>query len=305
MLQIFHEPNFKFISRRYIGFIFSGLLTLITIVSLIAHKGLKSGVDFKGGTLLEVNFTSPIKTDELRNAFRNLAVGNVMIQQLSGGYDFIIRFESQSMSTSVDTTSAQVMQMLASEIPNNQAQLVRIEMVGPRIGKELARNALISVLIGMVLILFYVAIRFDFRFGAAAVIALTHDVLSTIGFVSITNTEFSISIIAVLLTIIGFSVNNSIVIADRVRENKRKMLRDDLPTIINHSINQTLSRTVLTSFTVFMVAIILYFLGAASIKDFAKAMSFGIAIGTYSSIFIGAPVVVEFEKLMPSRRRIR
>lgn len=305
MLQIFHEPNYKFISRRHIGFIFSGLLTLITIVSLVAHKGLKYGVDFKGGTLLEVNFTSPIKTDELRNAFKNLAVGNVTIQQLSGGYDFIIRFETQGMSTSVDTTSAQVMQKLQSEIPNNQAQLVRIEMVGPRIGRELQRNAFISVVIGMILILFYVAIRFDFRFGVAAVVALTHDVLSTIGFVSITNTEFSISIIAVLLTIIGFSVNNSIVIADRVRENKRKMLKDDLPAIINHSINQTLSRTVLTSFSVFMVAIILYFLGAASIKDFAKAMSFGILIGTYSSIFIGAPIVAEFEKWVPSKRRRR
>jgi preprotein translocase subunit SecF len=303
MMQIFKEPNYQFISRRYIGFIFSGLLTLITIVSLVAHKGLRYSVDFKGGTLLEVNFTSPIKTDELRTAFKNLAYGNVSIQQLSGGYDFIIRFETQGMLASTDSTSNQVMQMLQSQIPNNQAKLVRIEMVGPRVGKELQKNALISVLIGMVLILFYVAIRFDFRFGTAAVIALIHDVFSTIGFISITNTEFSVTIIAVLLTIIGFSVNNSIVIADRVRENKRKMLKDDLPAIINHSINQTLSRTVLTSFTVFMVAIILYFLGAASIKDFAKAMSFGILIGTYSSIFIGAPIVAEIEKWMPSRRR--
>ena len=303
MMRIFKETNFQFVNRRHLAFIFSGLLTLITIVSLIAHKGLRYGVDFKGGTLLEINFTSPIKTDELRTAFNNLAYGNVVIQQLGGGYDFIIRFETKGMSESADTTSMQVMQMLQSQIPNNQAQLVRIEMVGPRIGKELQRNALISVIIGMILILIYVAIRFDFRFGTAAVIALIHDVLCAIGFVSITNTEFSVTIIAVLLTIIGFSVNNSIVIADRVRENKRKMLKDNLPSIINHSINQTLSRTILTSFTVFMVAIILYFLGAASIKDFAKTMSFGILIGTYSSIFIGAPFVAEFEKWMPSRRR--
>ncbi len=305
MVRIFKDTNIQFINKRYYGFIFSAILTVITIVSLVAHKGLRYGVDFTGGTLLEVNFTQPIRTDELRSAFTKLAVGNVSIQQLAGGYDFMVRFESQGMTQSSDTTSQQVIQMLQSEIPNNQAHLVRIEMVGPRIGKELQRNALISVIIGMILILIYVAIRFDFRFGTAAVIALIHDVFSTIGFVSITNTEFALPIIAVLLTIIGFSVNNSIVIADRVRENKRKMLKDDLNTIINHSINQTLNRTILTSFTVFMVAIILYFLGAASIKDFAKAMSFGVAIGTYSSIFIGAPVVAEFERWVPSKRRRR
>jgi preprotein translocase subunit SecF len=197
MMRIFKETNFQFINKRHLAFIFSGLLTLITIVTLIAHKGLRYGVDFSGGTLLEVNFTQPIRTDELRNAFKNFAVGNVSIQQLGGGYDFIIRFETQGVMQSADSTSKQVLTMLQKEIPNNQAQLMRIEMVGPRIGKELQRNAFISVLIGMVLILIYVAIRFDFRFGTAAVIALVHDVLSTIGFVSITNTEFSVSIIAV------------------------------------------------------------------------------------------------------------
>lgn len=302
MMQIFKGANYKFIPKRYYGFAFSGLLTLITIISIIAHGGLKYGVDFAGGTLLELKFQSPINTATLRNAFRNLAVGNVTIQRFGEGYDFIVRFESQ-MGASAETTSSQIVQLLAIEIPNNPAELSRIEMVGPRIGKELQKNAIIAILIGMILILIYVSIRFDFRFGTAAVVALVHDTFTTIGFISITNIEISIPIIAALLTLIGYSVNNSIVISDRVRENLRKMLKDSVPDIINISINQTLARTILTASTTFVVAFVLYLLGAASIKDFAKVLSFGVIIGTYSSIFVSAPLVAEWEKRFPSRRR--
>jgi preprotein translocase subunit SecF len=302
MMQIFKRANYKFIPKRYYGFAFSGLLTLITIISIIAHGGLRYGVDFSGGTLLELKFQSPINTSILRNTFRNLAVGNVSIQQFGEGYDFIVRFESQ-MGASAESTSTQIIQLLANEIPGNPAQLVRIEMVGPRIGKEMQKNAILAIVIGMFLILIYVTIRFDFRFGTAAVIALLHDTLTTIGFISITNTEISIPIIAALLTLIGYSVNDSIVISDRVRENLRKMIKDNVPDIINVSINQALARTLLTGFTTFTVALILWLLGAASIKDFAKVISFGIIIGTYSALFVGAPLVAEWEKRFPSRRR--
>jgi preprotein translocase subunit SecF len=302
MMQIFKSPNYKFIPNRYYGFAFSLLLTIITIVSIIAHGGLKYGVDFAGGTLLEIKFEQPINTSALRNAFRNLSVGNVSIQKFGEGYDFIVRFESQ-MGTSAESTSTQIVQLLSQEIPSNPAQLVRIEMVGPRIGKELQKNAILAIIIGMILILIYVSIRFDFRFGTAAVVALVHDTLTTIGFISLTNTEISIPIIAALLTLIGYSVNNSIVISDRVRENLRKMLKDSVPDIINISINQALARTILTAFTTFIVAFMLWLLGAASIKDFAKVISFGIIIGTYSALFIGAPLVAEWEKRFPSRKR--
>ena len=305
MLQLFKTPNFKFVPKRYYAFAFSGLLTIITIVSIIAHKGLRYGVDFKGGTLMEINFQSPIGTEVIRNAFVRLGVRNASIQKIGEGSSFIVRFESQGMSESAESTSARVIQGLDNEIPNNQAQLVRIEMVGPRIGKELQKNAMLSVVIGLILILFYVTIRFDFRFGTAACIALAHDVFTTIGFISITGIEVSIPIIAAILTLIGYSVNNSIVISDRVRENRKKTSKEGLMEIINHSLNQTLSRTILTSFTVFMVAITMLLLGAASIKDFAKVISFGVVIGTYSAIFIGAPLVAEWEKRFPSRRRIR
>jgi preprotein translocase subunit SecF len=207
------------------------------------------------------------------------------------------------LNESPESTANRVVSAIQREIPNNNVQLSRIEIVGPRIGKELQKNAAIAVLIGMMLILIYVTIRFDFRFGTAAVIALIHDVICAVGFISLTNTEISIPIIAALLTIIGYSVNNSIVISDRVRENLRKMLKDSVPDIINVSINQTLARTILTAFTTLIVAVTLWLLGAASIKDFAKVISFGILIGTYSAIFIGAPLVAEWEKRFPSRRR--
>lgn len=302
MVQIFKNANYKFVGRRYIAFTISAILTLITIISLIVHGGLKNGVDFSGGTLLELRFQTPISTEVLRSAFRNLAVGNVSIQKFGEGYDFIIRFESQ-MAASAESTSAQIIQLLQTEIPNNSAELVRIEMVGPRIGKELQKNAFIAVIIGMIGILIYVSIRFDFRFGTAAVIALCHDVFTTIGFISLTKTEMSIPMIAAVLTIIGYSVNNSIVISDRIRENRRKMLKGNFMDIINKSINQTLARTSLTAFTTVVVSFTLWLLGAASIKDFAKVISFGIIIGTYSAIFIGAPLVAEWENRFPAHRR--
>jgi preprotein translocase subunit SecF len=303
MLQIFKGADYKIVQRRYLGFAFSALLTLVTIISLIAHGGLKYGVDFTGGTLLELRFNSPITTETLRNAFRNLAVGNVTIQKFGEGYDFIVRFESENVSGSAESTSTRIIELLQAEIPGNQAELVRIEMVGPRIGKELQKNAILAVIIGMIGILIYVSIRFDFRFGTAAVVALCHDVFTTIGFISITKTEISIPIIAALLTIIGYSVNNSIVISDRIRENLRKMHKESFNFVINTSINATLARTLLTAFTTFVVAFTLYLLGAAAIRDFAKIISFGIIIGTYSAIFVGAPLVAEWEKRFPTRRR--
>lgn len=302
MLQIFKDTKYNIVGRRNIAFIISAILIIITIISLVVLGGLKYGVDFTGGTLLEIRFQTPITTEMLRSAFKNLSVGNVSIQQFGEGYDFIVRFEAQ-MSGAAEDVSAKITQLLQSQIPNNPAEIVRVEMVGPRIGKELQRNALIAVLIGLVGILIYVSIRFDFRFGTAAVIALAHDVFTSIGFICLTRTEVSIPIIAALLTIIGYSVNNSIVISDRIRENRKKMLKENFFNIINISINQTLARTILTAVTTFVVSLCLWLLGAASIRDFAKVISFGIVIGTYSSIFICAPLVAEWEKRFPAHRR--
>ncbi|MCS7257939.1 MAG: protein translocase subunit SecF [candidate division WOR-3 bacterium] len=303
MLQIFKTPNYNFTGRRYIFFILSASLVLITIVAFIVGKGFKYSVDFTGGTLLEIRFSKPVRISTVRAIFRNLQSGALSIQEFGEGTDFIIRFESPQEFVSQESLGSKVIDLLNRELPENSAEIVRIEMVGPRIGKELQRNALIAVLIGLLGILVYVTIRFDFRFGTAAVIALVHDVLVTIGFIIITQTEVSIPIIAALLTIVGYSVNNSIVISDRVRENLRKIHRISFETIVNQSINDTLSRTILTAGTTFVVAIILYLLGAATIKDFAKVISFGVVVGTYSSIYLCGPLVVEWERYFPKRVR--
>lgn len=303
MLQIFKSADFNFTHRRILAFCFSALLILITIVSLFVHRGVNYGVDFAGGTLLELRFSSPISTATLRSAFQNSSMENASIQQFGEGYDFIVRFESQGIIETGENISVKVIELLKSVSSDNPPEIVRVEIVGPRIGKELQRNAILAILIGILGILIYVSIRFDFRFGTAAVIALIQDVIVTIGFISITKTEISIPIIAALLTIVGYSVNNSIVISDRIRENLRKMQKIGFEAIINRSINDTLSRTVLTAATTLVVALMLWIFGAAAIKDFARVISVGIIVGTYSTIFIAAPLVVEWEKRFPSRRR--
>ncbi|MEO0072419.1 MAG: protein translocase subunit SecF [candidate division WOR-3 bacterium] len=303
MLQIFKSPNYNFTTRRSIFFVISAALMVISIISFVVNRGFKYSVDFTGGTLIEVRFLRPVAISTLRTIFKNFQTGNVSIQQFGEGTDFIVRFESPSEFVSQESLGSKVLELLNQELTDNPAEIVRIEMVGPRIGKELQRNAIIAVLIGLLGILIYVTIRFDFRFGTAAVIALIHDVTLTMGFILITRTEVSIPIIAALLTIVGYSVNNSIVISDRVRENLRKIHRISFESIVNQSINDTLSRTILTASTTFMVAFILYLLGAAAIKDFAKVISFGVVVGTYSSIYICGPLVVEWEKYFPKRIR--
>lgn len=303
MLQLFKSADFNITGKRYIAFGVIVLLALVTIISIITNRGLKYGVDFSGGTLLELRFSSPINTATLRNTFRTSGLGNASIQQFGEGYEFIVRFESQGESESAESTSIRVIDMLKQTIPDNTPEIVRIEIVGPRIGRELQRNAVLAILIGMLAILIYVSIRFDFRLGTTAVIALLEDVVISIGFISLTKTEISIPIIAALLTIVGYSVNNSIVISDRIRENLRKMHKVSFEAVINRSINDTLSRTILTAFTTFAVSLMLWIFGAASIKDFARIISFGIIIGTFSTIFIAAPLVVEWEKRFPAHRR--
>jgi preprotein translocase subunit SecF len=302
MLQILKSPNYNITNRRYMFFVFSAIIIFMSILGMLV-KGFRYSVDFTGGALVELQFTSPVAISTLRGIFQNTPLGNVSIQQFGENTDFIVRFESSSEEVNQENLSSAILQLLFEKLPDNPAQVVRIEMVGPRIGKELQRNAIIAVLIGLVGILIYVTIRFDFRFGTAAVLALVHDVLITLGFIVLTRIEISIPVIAALLTIVGYSVNNSIVISDRVRENLRKLHRLSFDALVNRSINETLSRTILTALTTFTVSFILYLLGAATIKDFALIISFGVVVGTYSSIYICGPLVVQWERYFPKRVR--
>lgn len=205
----------------------------------------------------------------------------------------------------VSEVSSRIIAAVREDYPDNPVTLEREELIGPRIGQELQRRAVYAVLLGMAAILIYISFRFDFRFAVGAVLALFHDVIITLGIFSLLNKEVSIPIIAALLTVVGYSINDSIVLSDRIRENVRTLRREPFDAIVNISINQTLSRTVITSVTTLIVLFALFLFGGAVIHDFAFALLVGVFVGTYSSIFIVAPIVVEWEHFRPARRERR
>lgn len=313
MISFFHhQSNFGFIKNRYKAYAFSLALFIATIVSVIMHGGLKLGVDFTGGTMMQIHFSAPVPTDQLRKALNDGGIPNVEIQKVKDTENiknaFMIRTGLMDEVPAGDgeksiSTADKVKDILGGRFADNQITIDSNETVGPKIGKELQRNAIWSVLIGCILILVYVAFRFDFRFGVAAVAALFHDVLCTLGFISITNMEFNLQSVAVLLTIIGYSINDSIVVADRIRENLRKSQKETYPELINRSINETLSRTVITVITVFLVLLALQFFAGRVLADFTKPLIFGLLIGTYSTIFVVSSLVVDWELKSPTKRK--
>ncbi len=296
MISFFHhQSNFGFIKNRYKAYAFSIALFIVTMVSVILHGGLKLGVDFTGGTMMQIHFSAPVPTDQLRKALNDGGIPSVEIQKVKDTENiknaFMIRTgfieeKAAGNEAKLVSTADKVKEVLSRRFADNQVTVDSNETVGPKIGKELQRNAIWAVLIGCVLILIYVAFRFDFRFGVAAVVAIFHDVLCTLGFISVTNMEFNLQSVAVLLTVIGYSINDSIVVADRIRENLRKSQKETYPDLINRSINETLSRTVITVLTVFLVLLALQLFAGRVLSDFTKPLLFGLVIGTYSSIFI-------------------
>jgi preprotein translocase subunit SecF len=304
MISVFKETNVNFIRIfRYVAIVYA-VLFIAGVVSLVVHKGPRYGVDFTGGTILQIKFDKPISTETMRNVLSKLGEGNASIQKFGEGYEFLIRVESRSLvSVTTGGFSQRVKEIVKTDLPGYTAEIGREETVGPRIGKELQTKALLAVLAAWLGILIYVAIRFDIRFGVGAVIALIYDVTVVVGLLSIFNKEITIPIVAALLTIIGFDVNDSIVVSDRIRENLRKMRREPFDFIVNRGINETLSRTIITSFTVLIISVLLWLIGAPAIKDFAFAMTIGIILGTASSIFIVAPLVVFWERRFPKKRK--
>jgi len=303
-MRFIRESNINFVGRRRIFFIVSAVALLLSILSVLLHGGFNYGVDFTGGTLLQVRFTESVGTDEIRAAVNAVAEGEASIQQDEAG-DFIIRVRAREFNTGDSPFSERIRAQFAESFPDNEFEVLREETVGPRISKELQSKVLLAILIGIVGILIYVSIRFDFRFGIGAVMALIHDTIITLGMVSLFNKELTITVIAAILTVIGYSVNDSIVVSDRIREDVKKMRKESFTTVVNTAINQVLNRTVVTSVTTLFVTLALLILGAASIRDFAFVLTVGIVVGTYSSIFVVANSVVEWETRLPTKRRRR
>ncbi len=272
----------------------SGALILVGIISLVLHGGPRYGVDFTGGTLIQVEFAQETSVGELRSILSAAGMENAQIQQFGGSNEFLIR--TQDFEGIVEEVSG-----LLHETYGIDGFTMSTDAVGPKVGSELQRKAGLAILMSFALTLIYLAFRFEWRFGVAAIIATFHDITITIGFISLLNIEITLATVAAILTILGYSLNDTIVVFDRIRENLKKRRKDKYEDIINSSINETLPRTVLTSGTTLVTLLALFILGGAVVRPFALVLIIGILIGTYSSIFVASPTLLEIEER--SRRK--
>ncbi len=292
-MQFLTNPNFDFIGKRKGAIIFSLVLILIGIVSLILHKGPNYGIDFLGGTSIELRFEKEIAIADVRAALSKIGFGNAEIKNFGAENEILIRVQEQEAGTEI---SDAIKAKLSKSFPDNPYMVQLVEKVGPKIGAELRRAAVWAILIALFFILLYISWRFEFIFAVGAILALFHDVLITLGVFSVLRLEITLAIIAAFLTIVGYSLNDTIVVFDRIRENLKTLRRESYETIINTSINHSLSRTIITSLTTLIVVVILFIFGGEVIHNFAFALIVGVVIGTYSSIFIASPIVVEWQK---------
>ena len=288
--------NINFLAYKRIALIVSGILILISLASLVIKGGPNYGIDFAGGILIQSKFSEKMKASELRSALKDLNLGQVVLQKIGQEQDneFLIRVE-KTEETDLQLVQKQIDDALKEKVGEEGYEIRRAELVGPKVGAELRKKGLLAVLYAIVFILIYITVRFEFRFALGAVAALIHDAMLTIGVFSLLNKEIDLPIVAAILTIIGYSINDTIVVFDRIRENMRRIRRQDIEKVINGSINETLSRTLLTSLTTLLVVTALFILGGPVIHNFAFALIIGVLVGTYSSIYIASPIVVLWE----------
>tara|TARA_B100000161_G_scaffold42225_2_gene25868 strand:+ start:6129 stop:7037 length:909 start_codon:yes stop_codon:yes gene_type:complete len=279
-----HNTNIQFLKFKKATLIMSITICFFSIFSLFLN-GLNFGIDFKGGTLIEVSSENSINISNVRSVLSSLNLGDVQIQNFGSEKNILVRIEASSSENNSSALSKITNQLILF------GKIQRTEVVGPKISSELIQKGILAIISAVGLMLFYIWIRFEWQFSLGAVLALIHDVIITIGFFSFFQIEFNLSIIAALLTIIGYSMNDTVVVYDRIRENLRKYKKQDLYDLINISINQTLSRTVLTSFTTLLALFSLYIFGGQVIKGFTLAMIIGVFIGTYSSTFIASQLL--------------
>lgn len=285
-----HNLRLPFMRYRDLAVGLSAVAMILSL-GLFMVRGLNYGVDFKGGSMIEVQSKSgPADIAELRSLLSGAALGGFQIQQFGAPTDVLIRIEQQAGGE--EAQQAALRKVI--DTIGDKYQQRRVEVVGPAVSSELRTTGIIAVLSGLLAIVTYVWFRFEWQFAIGAIVALAHDVIVTIGLFSLFQLEFDLSIVAALLTILGYSVNDTVVVSDRIRENLRKYKRMDLNELLNVSINETLSRTILTGITTLVVLSALYIFGGEVVRNFNFAMLFGVIIGTYSSVFIAAPIISYF-----------
>jgi len=291
--------NINFVGAMKWCVIFSLVLTMLCVVSFL-WKGFTYGIDFAGGTLVQIKFKQETSADGIRKVMTGIGITDAIIQPF-GVNEVVVR--TAESTSDVKGLAGRIAEALNAAYGKGNLEVQRVEVVGPKVGKDLTKKAILAVVFSWVGMLIYIAFRFELRFAVGGIVGVIHDVIVVLGIFSLTGKEFTLTIVAALLTIIGYSIHDTIVVFDRVRENIPKNAKKDLPTVMNESINQTLSRTILTSFTVVLVVAVLYIFGGAVINDFAFALLVGVIFGTYSSVFIASPVVLAWEKHWPSRPR--
>ncbi len=295
--------NIDLVGRMKMAFVASMVVVAISVLSLILHGGPNLGIDFAGGTLVQIKFSQKTDANKIRDCLNSIGLENSIIQRF--GYDdnneFLIKTEKSS--SALKGVSTKIQEAFNTSYGKEDFEIRRVEVVGPKVGKDLREKGMLAMLYAVIGILIYVTWRFELRYAVGAIIALLHDVIITVGVFSILGKEFTLPIIAALLTIIGYSLNDTIVVYDRIRENIKGIRKQSLRDIVNSSINQVLSRTVLTSATTLIVVLALFIFGGAVIHDFAFALLVGVLVGTYSSIFIASPTVLYWESVSPSREK--
>lgn len=306
-MRLFAHADYPFLRWRRKAYAVSAAILLLCVGAMVYHSvrdgtWVNYGVDFAGGTLVQVDFRQPTSVEQIRAA----AVGAGYrwdITRFGAGDEFVIRTAAFNQETGQDV-SGTVREVLGQRFPAGTFELVRTEAVGPRAGAELQRQALLAILISLALTLAYIAVRFEWRFGVAAIVATAHDLIITLGLISVLWQEVSLATVAAVLTIVGYSLNDTIVVFDRIRENLGKTIRRvDYAEILERSINETLPRTVLTSGTTLATLVALYMFGGEVIRPFAQVLIFGVAIGTFSSVFVAAPALYWIERRWPSKSK--
>jgi len=289
------DINIDFVGKRKAALIFSIIVILIGLASLVVKGGPNYGIDFTGGTLVQVKFAQPTDATAIKKALSGLDLGSPVVQSFGDNQnEFLIRVEKASGE--LKGLSLQIEKVLDQTYETGNVEIRRVEMVGPQVGKDLRNKGMKALLYAMLGLLAYISWRFEFRFAVGAIVALLHDVLITLGAFSVFGKEIDLPIIAAFLAIIGYSLNDTIIVYDRIRENKGKYHKEPFPYIINRSINETLSRTLLTSGTTLLVVLALFILGGGVIHNFAFAMLVGVLVGTYSSIFVASPILILWDE---------
>ncbi|MBE7637671.1 protein translocase subunit SecF [Sneathiella sp. P13V-1] len=286
------RTNLPFLKSRFIAFGISAVLMILSAVMFFG-PGLNKGIDFEGGIMLEVAFPESPDLGEMRSSLGGLGLGQVNLQTFGAPDDILIRVQRQEGGSEAQTAAVEKVKVQLESQYGKEISYRRIEFVGPTVSGELVQTAFEAVLVAVLAILIYIWLRFEWHYSIGAIAALVHDVILTIGMFAITGIEFNIASVAAILTIVGYSINDTVVVYDRIRENFRRYKKMEVKDLLDLSINETLSRTVITSVTTLLALVSLFVFGGEVIRGFAAAMIFGVVVGTYSSIFVAAPILLQ------------